>query len=68
MNLSILFSTKERTDIIKNIIYEKDFLSVSEVARKLKLSKAFVSKYFDILCKEQIIKRWLHFGSRPWRD
>lgn len=52
-----IFSTKERIKILEAIIYKKDSVGVNTVASQLKLSKGFVSKYFDILEKEDIAKK-----------
>ena len=57
MNIEKLFSTKERVKILKSIIYLETKFGVSEIARKLRLSKGLVSKYFEILIKEKIIKK-----------
>ena len=57
MNIEKIFSTKERVNILKSILYlEKEF-GVNEIARKLKLSKGLISKYFEILGKENILKK-----------
>ncbi len=57
MNIDKILSTKERIDILKYIIYiEKEF-GVSETAKKLKLSKGLISKYFDILVKDFVLKK-----------
>ena len=57
MNIHELFSTRERIRILKHILYlEKDF-GVSEIAKKLKISKGLVSKYFEILLKKGILKK-----------
>jgi predicted nucleotidyltransferase len=57
MNREKLFSTKERVKILKNILYLEYKFGVNEIARKLKLSKGLVSKYFEILSKEKILKK-----------
>jgi predicted nucleotidyltransferase len=57
MNLNNIFSTKERIKVMRNIIYKRDAISVNSVARNLKISKGLVSKYFDILTKERILKK-----------
>lgn len=57
MNIPKIFSTKERLEIIKFIIYKTKSLNVNKVANELKLSKGLVSKFFDILVKESILKR-----------
>ena len=57
MNLENVFSTEERVVIIKNILYLEREFGVNEIANKSKLSKGLVSKYFNILLKEVIIKK-----------
>jgi len=57
VNIYRLFSTKERIDILKYIIYLEREFGVIETAKKLKISKGLVSKYFRILIDEKIIKR-----------
>lgn len=57
MNIDKIFSTNERVKIIKYIIYKIDKLNVSNTAKELKLSKGLVSKYFNILLKERILKK-----------
>ena len=61
MNPSNLFSTKERIRILEKIIYTKLQLSVNKTAKELGLSKGLVSKFFNILTKEDILIR---VGSR----
>ena len=56
MHIENLFSTKERVKILEKVIYRTSYLSVNDVARKLKLSKGLVSKYFSILYKEDILR------------
>jgi len=57
MNIEKLFSTKERVNILNEIIYlEKEF-GVNEIARKVRLSKGLISKYFNILLKENLIRK-----------
>jgi predicted transcriptional regulator len=57
MNVHELFSSKERVRILRHIIYlERDF-GVSEISRKLKISKGLVSKYFNILVKNGILEK-----------
>src|SRR3989338_1677950 len=57
MNLSLLFSTSERIEILRAVVFlEKEF-RVSETAKKLKVSKGLVSKYFGILMKEKLLSR-----------
>jgi len=57
MNTHKLLSTKERIKILRYVLYKKEHLSVNRIANELRLSKGLVSKFFDILTKEGIIKR-----------
>lgn len=57
MNISELFSTKERVKLLGFTIYKLGNLNINKVATELKLSKGLVSKFFDILVKEKILKR-----------
>ena len=57
MNIETVFSTKERIKILNDIIYNTKYISVNKAAKNVKLSKGFVSKYFDSLVKEGILKR-----------
>ena len=52
-----IFSTNERIKILKAVILNKNPLSVNAVASSLDLSMGLVSKYFDVLLKEGIVKR-----------
>lgn len=52
-----IFSTRERIRILETVIYKRDTISVNSIANQLKLSKGLVSKYFDILVKEDIAKK-----------
>ncbi len=52
-----IFSTKERVRILESVIFKEGSLSVNNIARKLKLSKAMISKYFNILVKKRVLKR-----------
>lgn len=52
-----IFSTKERIDIIEAIIFQTGPIGVNFIASELKLSKGLVSKYFNILVKQGILKR-----------
>ena len=65
MNIEKLFSTKERVKINKEIVYSGQLFGVNEVAKKLKLSKGLVSKYFEILVKE---KTWIENRIRNHAD
>ena len=55
MELSRIFSSRERIKILKNIIFRESEFGVNEIAKEVKLSKGLVSKYFDILVKEKIL-------------
>ena len=55
MELSRIFSSRERIKILKNIIFREGEFGVNEIAKEVKLSKGLVSKYFDILVKEKIL-------------
>jgi DNA-binding Lrp family transcriptional regulator len=57
MNMSKLFSTKEREAVLAEILLKKGKISGAEVARNLGISKGFVSRYLAILKKEKIITR-----------
>lgn len=57
MNISNVFSTQQRVKILQRIILSQDALSVNRIADELNVSKALVSKYFDILVKEKVLKR-----------
>ncbi len=52
-----LFSTSQRIKILESVIFRTDSVSVNNIASQLKLSKGLVSKYFQILLKEQILKK-----------
>ncbi len=57
MNIDKIFSTRERLKILTAVIYSEGEFGVNETAKRLKLSKGLVSKYFGILEKEGIIGR-----------
>lgn len=57
MNIPKILSTKERLKILKFVIYKIEPLNVNKIASELNLSKGLVSKFFDILTKEGLIKR-----------
>jgi predicted nucleotidyltransferase len=57
MNIEKLLSTKERVAILRNVIYWERQFGVNEIAGKTGLSKGLVSKYFEILEKENILAR-----------
>ena len=52
-----IFSTKERAQILEAIIFKTELIGVSAIATHLRLSKGFVSKYFNVLVKQEILKR-----------
>lgn len=52
-----ILSTRERIKILKEVIFSNEPLSVNAIAATLKLSKGLVSKYFEILLKEGIVKK-----------
>ncbi|MEW6536809.1 MAG: hypothetical protein AB1454_14460 [Candidatus Auribacterota bacterium] len=57
MNIEKLFSTRERTNVLRGVIFKTDLLSVNNIASSLGVSKGLVSKYFDILVKEGILRK-----------
>jgi predicted nucleotidyltransferase len=57
MNISPLFSTKERLKILSGVIYETGPLNVNKVSKKVGLSKALVSIYFKHLLTEGVLRR-----------
>ncbi len=52
-----IFSTPERLKIIQYIIFKETTLSVNSIANELHVSKGLVSKYFELLLAEGIVKR-----------
>lgn len=52
-----LFSTSQRIRILQAVIFRTDSVSVNNIASQLNLSKGLVSKYFQILLKQKILKR-----------
>ena len=52
-----LFSTSQRIKILETVIFRTDSVSVNNIASQLGLSKGLISKYFQILLKEQILKK-----------
>lgn len=52
-----LFSTSQRIKILEAVIFRTGSVSVNNIAFQLGLSKGLVSKYFQILLKEQILKK-----------
>lgn len=57
MNINKLFSTEERLKILGKIIFKDISMNVNRTAKELKLSKGLVSKYFNLLVSEKILKR-----------
>jgi len=57
MNISDVFSTEERTRILKKIIFKTDMIQVSEVARETNTSKGLVSKYLNKLVEEKVLEK-----------
>ncbi len=60
-----VLSSIERIKLLQGIIYKKGRLNVSDISRKLKLSKGLVSKYFMLLKKENITKSGQINHSHP---
>ncbi len=52
-----LFSTSQRIKILQTVIFSTDSVSVNNTASQLKLSKGLVSKYFQMLHKQRILKK-----------
>ena len=52
-----LFSTNQRIRILQAVIFRTDSVSVNNIASQLRLSKGLVSKYFQILLKQKILKK-----------
>lgn len=57
MNLGIILSTKERIEIARHIIYKDEPFGVSKTAEELNLSKGLVSKVFNALLRENLLKK-----------
>lgn len=57
MNLHKILSTRERIRILKLILYKTSAFGVSDVAKDLSLSKGLISKFLDILTKDNILKK-----------
>ena len=57
MNIHKILSTKERIKILNQILYSEKEFGVNEIAKKSNLSKGLISKYFEILVKERILKK-----------
>jgi len=52
-----LFSTSQRIKILQAVIFRTDSVSVNNVSFQLRLSKGLISKYFQILLKQKILKK-----------
>ncbi len=52
-----LFSTSQRIRILQTVIFRTDNVSVNNIASQLRLSKGLVSKYFQILLKQKVLKQ-----------
>ena len=57
IELEEIFSTKQRNAILNEIIYSEEEIRISELSRRIKLSKGLISKYFNILERQGILKR-----------
>ena len=58
MNIQKMFSTNERIKILNYIMEDPtETYRVNDVSRKLKLSKGIVSGYFNLLLKQNILKK-----------
>lgn len=57
MNITVLFSTRERVKILSEIIYKTGPISVSRAARDAELSKGMVSMYFSLLVNEGVFEK-----------
>lgn len=57
MNLKTCFSTSKRESILADILFKENEITVADVARRLKMSKGFVSRFFALLAKENILKK-----------
>ncbi|MBW2991057.1 nucleotidyltransferase domain-containing protein, partial [Candidatus Woesearchaeota archaeon] len=57
MNIHKILSTTQRIKILKKIIYSNNVITVNKTAKELKLSKGLVSKFFNLLVSEKILKK-----------
>ncbi|MDI6737737.1 MAG: nucleotidyltransferase domain-containing protein [Nanoarchaeota archaeon] len=57
MNINNLLSTAERVRILRHIIYKEEPFGVNKTAEELNLSKGLVSKVFNALLKENLLKK-----------
>ncbi len=58
MNINNLFSTNKRVRIINRIIFSDKPVAVNKTAKELELSKGLISKYFNLLASEKVLKRY----------
>jgi predicted nucleotidyltransferase len=56
-NIQDIISTKERIKILDNIIYLENEFGVNEIAKKIQLSKGLISKYFEILLRNNVLSK-----------
>src|SRR4030042_3924722 len=56
MNLHNILSTPQRIRILESIIYSNNSVSVNKTAKETRLSKGLVSKFFNILSVEKILR------------
>jgi len=52
-----LFSTSQRIKILQAVIFRPYGIIVNNIASQLRLSKGLVSKYFQILLKQKLLKK-----------
>ncbi|MBU2638496.1 MAG: nucleotidyltransferase domain-containing protein [Nanoarchaeota archaeon] len=57
MNIHLLLSTKERVAVLRHILYEDKPFGVNKTAEEINLSKGLVSKVFNVLLKENVLKK-----------
>lgn len=57
MNIYKILSSKERQEILGDVLYKEKALRVSEVASRLNLSKGLVSGFFNLLADEGILRK-----------
>jgi predicted nucleotidyltransferase len=57
VNITALFSTDQRTRILRDVAYQTEPLNVTKEAKRLGLSKGLVSKYLKILLEEGVLQQ-----------
>jgi len=57
VNIQVLFSSRDRLNILSHVVYKTESFSVSQVAKNINLSKGLASKYLNILAEEGILER-----------